>query len=106
VGGPNQKKNQNFCLYYLGGHAKLQIPMICPYWVLTTAPTRKEKICKIVVYRKLLCWRTHFARTKMIFFSTKFPFQALLKLENHVNSKKRNTIVGQIVKGVYASDLT
>ena len=33
----------NFCLYYLGGHAKFQIPTICPYWGLATAATRRRK---------------------------------------------------------------
>ena len=38
MGGLSQKTIffQNFCLYYLGGHAKFQISTICPYWAVTT----------------------------------------------------------------------
>jgi hypothetical protein len=44
-GGGRVKKIffQNFCLYYFGGHAKFQIPTICPYWGLATAATRKQQ---------------------------------------------------------------
>ena len=43
---------QNFCLYYLGGHAKFQNPTICPSVVLGTAgtTTTSEKVMKIVAY--------------------------------------------------------
>ena len=45
MGGLSQKTIffQNFCLYYLGGHAKFQIPTICPYLVLTTAARKNNK---------------------------------------------------------------
>ena len=44
-GGAESKKYffQNFCLYYFGGHAKFQIPTICPYWGLATAARKKKK---------------------------------------------------------------
>ena len=34
---------QNFCLYYLGGHAKFQNPTICSSVVLVTVVTREQE---------------------------------------------------------------